>query len=98
MYKLIIKPFAESDAEKSAIWYHNVRDGLGNEFLMALQVKLNAIQRDPDLFPVIYKSIRRALTQRFPFGIFYIFEGSTIYVLAILHTSRSPAVWKKRKK
>jgi toxin ParE1/3/4 len=54
MYKLIIKPFAESDAEKSAIWYHNVRDGLGNEFLMALQVKLNAIQRDPDLFPVIY--------------------------------------------
>jgi len=52
--------------------------------------------RNPLQFAVVYKDVRRALTERFPFGIFYIIEKDTIYVLAIIHTSRSPKVWKKR--
>jgi len=97
MYKLIIKPSAELDAMDAANWYNQRLDGLGNEYLLALETKINAIRRNPQQFTVIYKNIRRALTERFPFGIFYIIENDVLYVLAIIHTSRSPKSWKKRK-
>jgi plasmid stabilization system protein ParE len=96
MNKLFVKPNAEADAMDAANWYNLKRDGLGNEFLLALEAKINVIGRNPLQFTVVYKDVRRALTERFPFGIFYIIEKDTIYVLAIIHTSRSPKVWKKR--
>jgi hypothetical protein len=43
MHKLVIKPFAELDATDAANWYNRKRDGLGNEFLLALEAKINAI-------------------------------------------------------
>ena len=97
MYKLIIKPFAELDATEAANWYNDKREGLGNEFLLALDAKINAIRRNPSHFQVVYKNIQRALTERFPYGIFYVVEDETIYVIAIQHTSRNPKIWKKRK-
>jgi plasmid stabilization system protein ParE len=97
MYNLIVKPFAEGDAAKAAVWYNDKSEGLGNEFLLALDDKITAIQKNPNHFQVVYRNIRRALTNRFPFGIFFIVEGDTIYILAILHTSRNPKIWKKRK-
>ena len=97
MHKLIIKPFTELDATDAANWYNEKREGLGDEFILALDAKINAIQRNTGSFQVIYKNIRRALTERFPYGIFFIVEDENIYVLAIQHTSRSPKNWKKRK-
>jgi len=97
MYKLIIKPLAEEDAKDAANWYNEKREGLGSDFLLALEAALNAIQRNPNQYQVVYKELKRALTVRFPYGIFFTVEKDVIYVLAILHTSRSPNVWKKRK-
>jgi toxin ParE1/3/4 len=97
MHRLIIKPFAELDATKAANWYNDKRDGLGNEFLLALDAKINAIRRNPNHFQVVYKNIQRALTERFPYGIFFIVEDGIIYILAIQHTSRNTKIWKKRK-
>ena len=97
MYKLIIKPFAEEDAKDAANWYNGKREGLGNGFLLALEATLNAIQRNPNHYQVVYKGLKRALTVRFPYGVFFIVEEDVIYVLAIVHSSRSPKVWKKRK-
>lgn len=97
MLRLIIKPYAEADVKEAVTWYQNIREGLGDDFIEALQKKIIAIQNNPDHFQLVHKSIRRALTERFPFAIFFIVESDTIYVLAILHTSRSPAHWKNRK-
>lgn len=60
MHKLIVKPFAEEDAAKAAVWYNDKSEGLGNEFLLALDAKINEIQRNPNHFQVVYKNIRRA--------------------------------------
>jgi len=97
MFNLIIKPFAELDATEAAKWYNLRKEGLGDEFLLVLDAKLNAIKRDPKQFTKLYKNIHRALTERFPFGIFYIIEKEAIYVLAIVHTHRNPQYWKKRR-
>ena len=96
MFKLKLKPFAEIDIAEAAIWYNFQREGLGEEFLQALGAKFNEIQRNPFQFSIIYKNVRRAFPNRFPYGIFFIPEEKIIYILAIAHTSRKPKIWKKR--
>ncbi len=97
MHKIIVKPLAESDIEEAALWYNDKVEGLGNEFLLVLEAKLNAIKRNPNQFQIIYKHIRRAVFERFPYVIFYIIEDNIVYVIAVVHTSRNPKLWKKRK-
>lgn len=97
MYILVVKPSAEKDAIDAANWYNEKVGGLGNEFLLALDAQMNAIQRSPNHFQKVHKNIRRALTERFPYGIFFIVEDATIYILAIQHTSRYPGIWQKQK-
>ena len=96
MLKLILKPLAEIEITEAAIWYNFQRDGLGEEFLLALEAKFNEIKRNPYQFKIIYKNVRRAFPNRFPYGIFFITEETIIYILAIVHTSRNPKIWKKR--
>ena len=79
-YKLVIKPFAELDAMEAAKWYNDHREGLGDEFLLALEAKIHAIRRNPNQFSVKYKKVRRALTERFPYGIFFLIENKTIFI------------------
>ena len=55
------------------------------------------INRAPITSPLIYLNIRRTLTRRFPFGIFYIVINQKIVVLAVLHVRRDPHLWQKRK-
>jgi plasmid stabilization system protein ParE len=97
MYRIIVKPIAETDATEAANWYNFQREGLGEEFLLALEAKLNEIQRNPNQFTTTYKNVKRAFLKRFPYGLFFIIEGNTIYILAVVHTSRNPKIWQKRK-
>ena len=36
------------------------------------------------------------LIQRFPYGIFYLIESETIYVIACFYVKRQPQQWRKR--
>ena len=96
MYALIIRPTAETDAYQAAGWYNNIRKGLGDEFLSSLESKLETIKKNPFQFSRIHKDIRRALTNRFPYGVFFVVKDQTVIVLAILHTFRKPLGWKNR--
>ena len=40
--------------------------------------------------------IRRALTKRFPYAIYFSIEGTVIVVLAVLHAARNPAEWQRQ--
>ena len=93
MYKLIIKPSAENDLSYAANWYNQKRVGLGYEFLQAIESRLDFIKRNPNHYQIIHKSIRRGLTHRFPYAIFYTIEHRTIYILAVLHTSKNHKSW-----
>ena len=52
---------------------------------------------NPRQFPVVYKSIRRALLRRFPYALMFVIEADeTLTVIACFHGSRDPARWRKR--
>jgi toxin ParE1/3/4 len=94
MNEIIVKPSAETDIADAIAWNNSKRDGLGTEFLVALDAKIHAVQRNPNHFQLICQNIRRALTSRFPFGVFFVIENQKIIVLAVQHTSRNPDVWR----
>ncbi len=91
-----VRPEAEEDIADAATWYEDQLPGLGQDFLDQVLEKLLSIAKQPEMFPVVYKDIRRALLNRFPFAIYYRKETDAIVVLAVIHGSRNPRHWKKR--
>ena len=94
-YKLILRKGAEKDLSEAHHWYNEKVQGLGAEFLAAVERTLNAIQTNPPGYPIIHQTVRRALLHRFPYGIFFIWDRERISVLAVMHTARDPRKWRK---
>lgn len=94
--KLVIRPDAEADLAEAFEWYEARRRGLGYEFLRTVEAALAAIRRHPESFPGIYREIRRVMTRRFPYGVFYLVEASSVVVLAVFHAKRDPQEWRRR--
>ena len=89
---MIVKPPAEVDIIEAAQWYESEKIGLGEQFIKAVDDKLLLIDDNPNLYQVRYKSARLALIKRFPFAIHYTIEQETVYILAVLSTSRNPKI------
>lgn len=93
---LIIRPEAETDLAEAFVWYEERVPGLGSDFLLSVDAALASVQRNPEMYPVMYKNVQRCLIRRFPYGIFYIIEKGEIVVLAVLHAKRDPRTWRER--
>ncbi|MBS0501162.1 MAG: type II toxin-antitoxin system RelE/ParE family toxin [Burkholderiaceae bacterium] len=94
--ELFVRPDAEQDLEHAAAWYEQQRPGLGDEFLDEVLRTFQSIAEFPALYPVVHRSTRRALTRRFPFGVYYRVDSERAVVVAVMHGSRSPSRWQRR--
>jgi toxin ParE1/3/4 len=61
---------------------------LGSEFLLAIADAMLALEQAPERYPIYYRDIRRLLTDRFPYKIFYRIEGQAVIVYRVLHGAR----------
>jgi len=93
---VVIRPEAESDIKDAYEWYEAQRKGLGEGFLLCIEEGLSRASRNPEIYSIVYKDIRRVLIHRFPFGVFFIEGEGSISVLAVLHARRNPKTWKGR--
>lgn len=94
---LIIRPEAEVDLTEAYQWYEQRVHGLGAQFLLCVDAAMASIERNPQLFPVVHRGkVRRALTRRFPYGVFFIEGERNISVIGVAHAKRSPRVWQNR--
>lgn len=89
-YELLLRPEAEADIGEAYRWYEAQTDGLGEEFLRAVDACFATVQRTPMAYTPVHKNVRRALLRKFPYGIFYLFEADCIIVLACFHARRNP--------
>jgi plasmid stabilization system protein ParE len=94
--KLLLRPEAKADVAEAVRWYEEQRPGLGQELRQKLRTCLGLLEQNPLLHAQIFEEIRRAPLERFPYSVFYLVQGSTIEVVAILHNARNPAVWQGR--
>ncbi len=95
--RLIVRPAAEADLAEACGWYEQQVRGLGAQFLLCVDGVMASIQRNPQLYPVVHKGvIRRALTRRFPYGVYYVEAKRAVSVIAVVHAKRNPRVWQDR--
>jgi len=98
MYKALILPLAKEDIQEASNWYNTQQKELGKRFIADLRETVHFIRQNPEVLKVRYNSVRTAVLSVFPFMIHFTIDkmNKTIIVVAILHTSRNPELWKKR--
>lgn len=96
-YRLVAQPQADLDIEATYRWYESERSGLGTEFLHELRSTYDRIVQGPLKYQELRSGIRRALIQRFPYAVYFAVEVEIVIVLAVLHASRDPAEWQRRR-
>jgi toxin ParE1/3/4 len=55
-----------------------------------------ASRNRPKHFPVIDGEVRRAVVDRFPYGVFFVELDDEISVIGIMHLHRDPQEWRSR--
>lgn len=95
-YRLEAGPAVDADVEAAFDWYEIEEPGLGFQFLEGLRAGYQRILETPLAFQDLRSGIRRALTRRFPYAVYFSTEDEIIVVVAVLHTARDPAEWQRR--
>ena len=76
--ELIVRPEAEAELAQAFEWYECRIPGLGLDFIRAVDRLFNSILRNPLMYPVVYKTVRRGITRRFPYEAFSLVEPDTV--------------------
>jgi len=95
-YRIDAEPAVDSDVEAAFNWYEAEEPGLGTEFIDELRAAYDRIAEGPFRYQELRSGVRRALTRRFPYAIYFAVEAELIVVLAVLHARRDPAEWQRR--
>jgi plasmid stabilization system protein ParE len=95
-YRLLSDIANDADIEAAFEWYESEQPGLGLEFLDEVRTAYGRILDGPLKYQELRSGIRRALTRRFPYAIYFSLENDLIVVIAILDTARDPAEWQFR--
>jgi plasmid stabilization system protein ParE len=96
--KVIFRPLTVEDVVEAAAWYEAHAAGLGEQLIDEILSATRRAQDGPELFRVVHRdgSVRRVLTNRFPYRIFFSVVGETLYVHAVLHGARHDRRWTER--
>ncbi len=77
-------------------WYEDRVRGLGSQFLLCVDAVFSAILRSPQQFPRVHRVVRRTLTRRFPYEVFFVEDDERVVVLSVFHAKRNPKRWQER--
>jgi toxin ParE1/3/4 len=100
--RLELHPDARAELRSAALWYHERRAGLGDEFIAEVSDTLDRIGDAPESYPAwpgaraVDPLIRKATIQRFPYLIAFEKHEQHVLILAVAHTKRRPLYWLTR--
>lgn len=90
MHKVRITPSAQTDLLDGFQFYEAQESGIGDYFLQCLMADIDALALYGGIHPKSYSSFYRTTSKRFPFSIYYQFDGDTATVAAVLDARRNP--------
>jgi toxin ParE1/3/4 len=93
---LVFHPLVQLDINDAYRYYESKRTGLGDDFLAAVEEVLRRIANNPLMHQQVLHDIRRGVTRKFPYEVFYRPHADRVEVIAVYHSSRDPAGWQAR--
>jgi toxin ParE1/3/4 len=94
--RLVFRPQARSDIAEAVAWYEAQGQGLGADFIRAVEVAAASILANPFQYQRVRDDRRRAALRRFPYSLIYVNSDDEIVVLACIHGRRNPKRWHER--
>jgi hypothetical protein len=88
---LVIRSCAERDIAVAIGEYEAIATGLGGMFLARTDAAIAAISRAPEGYRKSHGEFRHLVLRRFPFGVFCVFDGETVAIVAVLNLRQDPA-------
>ena len=88
--KIKVLDEAEDDLRDGRDFYDRQEPGVGDYFAAALAADIDSLILFAGIHPLAF-SFHRALSKRFPFGIYYRVEDAVVRVYAVLDLRRDPA-------
>lgn len=95
--RLIIRAQAETDIAEAAARYESQSPGLASQFLEELDSAFRRTPANPEMFLCLRRrpDVRRTLTQRFQYRVFFILRPDAIIVIRVLHAPRHEWQWRQ---
>ena len=90
MRNLVLRPPARTDIVEAARWYEEQAEGLGADFLRAVDLAVATIQHNPLQYQQMYDRVRRARLRRFPYVVIYYVSDDEIVIVSCIHGRRDP--------
>jgi plasmid stabilization system protein ParE len=93
---------AQAELIEAATRYEAASDGLGADFINAIDDALAVVIASPERWPLAPRvsprhRVHRYLLKRFPFSVVYRLVGEDeLEVLAVAHQKRRPGYWTRR--
>ena len=81
---------ARDDLGLAFLWYERQRRGLGFDFLDCVEVALQSVIENPEIYQIRYSNFRCCVIRRFPFSIFYTIEFDEIVVHSVFDNRQNP--------
>jgi plasmid stabilization system protein ParE len=88
-----LNSLVQQDLENGYNWYEDKKEGLGEQFVSAVENKIQHIASHPEVYSSKQnRYFREAKVDRFPYTIAYkIYKRKReIYIASVYHTSRHP--------
>jgi plasmid stabilization system protein ParE len=95
-FRIEISKTAEDDLLDGYWFYEAQQIGIGDYFLDSLYADIHSLTVFAGIHAKAYPGIYRTLSARFPFGIYYMTDGDTATVVAVLDTRRNPKTIRSR--
>ena len=93
---VVFRGEASQDTEAARDYLESQRPGYGPVFLSRLKETVDRIGRMPELYGVVWQTVRAARLRKFMYVVYYGVHDDRIEVLAVLHGSRDAPAWQRR--
>lgn len=94
--RVVFHPEAEHEFQKAIDYYESLQPGLGFDFSNEVRMTVQHITLMPNAWTVLCDGVRRCLVSRFPYGVLYVKEDSSLLILAVMNLHREPSYWQHR--
>ena len=90
-HELHLSSRAEADLAAAYDWYQQRSPGLGIDFVRCVDATIALVQHSPQLFRQRHGAHRLAMTPRFPYAVYFIWDEAShfISIRRILHFSQN---------
>jgi plasmid stabilization system protein ParE len=91
-----IHPEAIAEAQAANQWYRERSDSAAEAYLAELDLAVESIAENPEMWPRYVHGTRRYIFHRFPFYLVYRETVDGLEIIAVAHGRRKPGYWKNR--